>query len=67
MSELVLAQGDDIVPIPGTKRRASLEENGAALAVELTPADLAELDHAVPPGAAAAMRYPERSMKAVNR
>ncbi len=62
----VLAQGDDVVPIPGTKRRSYLEENLGALAVELSPADLAELDHAAPPGAAAGMRYPEWSMKAVN-
>ena len=63
----VLAQGDDLVPIPGTKRRSYLEENVAALAVELMPADLAELAQAFPPGAAAGMRYPEWSMKAVNR
>jgi aryl-alcohol dehydrogenase-like predicted oxidoreductase len=63
----VLAQGDDLVPIPGTKRRSYLEENVAALAVELTPANLAELAQAFPPGAAAGMRYPEWSMKAVNR
>jgi len=63
----VLAQGDDIMPIPGTKRRSYLEENLGALAVELTAADLAQLDQAVPPGAAAGMRYPEGSMKAVNR
>lgn len=63
----VLAQGDDIVPIPGTKRRSYLEENVGALAVELTAADLAELDQAIPPGAAAGMRYPEGSMKAVNQ
>ncbi len=63
----VLAQGDDIMPIPGTKRRAYLEENVGALAVELTAADLAQLDQAIPPGAAAGMRYPEGSMKAVNR
>jgi len=63
----VLAQGDDIMPIPGTKRRSYLEENVGALAVELTSAELAELDQAVPPGAAAGMRYPEGSMKAVNR
>lgn len=63
----VLAQGEDIVPIPGTKRRSYLEENLAALAVQLTPADLAELGQAIPPGAAAGTRYPEWSMKAVNR
>jgi len=63
----VLSRGEDIVPIPGTKRRSYLEENLGALDIELTPADLAELDQAVPPGAAAGMRYPEVSMKAVNR
>ena len=63
----VLSQGDDIVPIPGTKRRSYLEENLAALAVELTRVDLTELDQAFPLGAAAGMRYPEVSMKAVNR
>lgn len=63
----VLAQGEDVVPIPGTKRCSYLEENAAALAVQLTPADLTELGQAIPPGAAAGMRYPEWSMKAVNR
>ena len=63
----VLAQGEDIVPIPGTKRRNYLEENVAALAVNLTPADLAELDAAAPRGVAAGQRYPEFAMQAVNR
>ncbi len=63
----VLAQGRDIVPIPGTKRREYLEQNAAAAAVELTPADLAELDRAFPPGAAAGERYAEAGMRAVNR
>jgi aryl-alcohol dehydrogenase-like predicted oxidoreductase len=63
----VLAQGEDIVPIPGTKRRKYLEENVAALNIELMPADLAEISAAMPPGAAAGMRYPEASMQAVNR
>jgi aryl-alcohol dehydrogenase-like predicted oxidoreductase len=63
----VLAKGEDIVPIPGTKRRKYLAENVASLAVELGPADLAELDAAAPRGAAAGERYPEWSMKAVNR
>jgi aryl-alcohol dehydrogenase-like predicted oxidoreductase len=63
----VLAQGDDIVPIPGTKRRKYLEENVAALNIELTPADLEEISAAAPPGAAAGMRYPEASMQSVNR
>lgn len=63
----VLAQGDDIVPIPGTKRRAYLEENVAALEIDLSAQDLAELNEAVPPGATAGARYPEQSMAAVNR
>jgi len=63
----VLAQGEDIVPIPGTKRRPYLEENVAALGVEFTAAELAEIAAALPPGAASGMRYPEWSMQAVNR
>jgi len=61
----VLARGQDIVPIPGTRRRARLEENAAAAAAALTPADLARLDEAAPPGAASGTRYPEAGMKAV--
>lgn len=53
----VLAQGDDVVPIPGTKRRAYLEENVAAAAVELSAEDLARLDAIAPPGVAAGGRY----------
>ena len=63
----LLAQGEDIVPIPGTKRRKYLEENVAALNIELTPAELKEISAAVPPGAAAGMRYPKASMQSVNR
>jgi aryl-alcohol dehydrogenase-like predicted oxidoreductase len=63
----VLAQGDDIVPIPGTKRRKYLEENVAALKIKLMPVDLEEISAAVPPGAATGMRYPEQAMQAVNR
>jgi aryl-alcohol dehydrogenase-like predicted oxidoreductase len=63
----MLAQGDDIVPIPGTKRRSYLEENVAALNLELTPSDLEAISTAAPPGAAAGMRYPEASMQSVNR
>jgi aryl-alcohol dehydrogenase-like predicted oxidoreductase len=63
----VLAQGGDVVPIPGTKRREYLEVNAQAAVVELSPEDVAEISHAVPPGAAAGLRYPETSMKAVNR
>jgi len=63
----VLAQGEDIVPIPGTKRRSYLEENVAALQLELTPGDLVELNRAAPVGITAGARYPEWSMAAVNR
>jgi aryl-alcohol dehydrogenase-like predicted oxidoreductase len=61
----VLSRGDDIVPIPGTKRRTYLEENAAAVDVELTPADLELLERAFPAGAAAGDRYPD--MSTVNR
>jgi aryl-alcohol dehydrogenase-like predicted oxidoreductase len=61
----VLAQGNDIVPIPGTKRRRYLEENAGALDVTLTPDDLARIDRIIPPGAAAGTRYPEPAMKMV--
>jgi aryl-alcohol dehydrogenase-like predicted oxidoreductase len=63
----VLAQGDDIVPIPGTKRRQYLEENVGALDVRLTPQELAELDSLLPPGVAAGDRYPGPAMRAVNQ
>jgi aryl-alcohol dehydrogenase-like predicted oxidoreductase len=63
----LLAQGSDIVPIPGTKRRERLEENMGALAVRLSPADVARISAAVPPGAAAGSRYPEGHMKAAYR
>jgi aryl-alcohol dehydrogenase-like predicted oxidoreductase len=55
----VLAQGDDVVPIPGTKRRPYLEENVGALRVTLTADDLAQLDAIVPKGAVAGSRYPQ--------
>jgi aryl-alcohol dehydrogenase-like predicted oxidoreductase len=61
----VLAQGEDIVPIPGTKRRAYLEENLAAADVELTPADLARIDAEVP--AAAGDRYDRIGMSTIDR
>ena len=61
----VLAQGQDIVPIPGTKRRTYLEENLAAADVTLTPEDLARIAEAAPKGAAAGERYPD--MSTVNR
>ncbi len=62
-----LAQWDDIVPIPGTKRRKYLEENAAAVDVELTPEDLARIGELAPLGAAAGARYAEIGMRAVNR
>jgi aryl-alcohol dehydrogenase-like predicted oxidoreductase len=61
----LLARGRDIVPIPGTKRTARLEENAAAADVSLTPAEVAALQDAVPAGAAAGLRYPAGMMKAV--
>jgi aryl-alcohol dehydrogenase-like predicted oxidoreductase len=61
----LLARGEDIVPIPGTKRSAYLEENLGALDVRLDATDLQQLDEALPPGAAAGSRYPEPHMKAV--
>jgi aryl-alcohol dehydrogenase-like predicted oxidoreductase len=59
----VLAQGDDIVPIPGTKRRTYLDENVAALDVELSEADLEAISEAFAPGITAGTRYPEPQMK----
>jgi aryl-alcohol dehydrogenase-like predicted oxidoreductase len=63
----VLAQGDDMVPIPGTKRRSYLEENIAAGSVVISEAEMAEITEALPRGAAAGERYPETMMKLVNR
>jgi aryl-alcohol dehydrogenase-like predicted oxidoreductase len=63
----VLAQGEEIVPIPGTKRRKYLEENVAALDLEITPQDLQRIDEVAPQGVAAGTRYPEAGMAAVNR
>jgi aryl-alcohol dehydrogenase-like predicted oxidoreductase len=63
----VLAQGDDIVPIPGTKRIKYLEENVGALDVRLTPDDRARIAAVMPPGAAAGLRYPEAMMRVVGR
>ncbi|RME51372.1 MAG: aldo/keto reductase [Caldilineae bacterium] len=63
----VLAQGDDIVPIPGTKRRRYLEENVAALDITLRPEELAHLDAIAPPHVAAGTRYPPPMMNLLNR
>jgi len=63
----VLAQGDDIVPIPGTKHVRYLDENIGALEVKLTEEDLRRLDEILPPGAAAGQRYHDRGMETVNR
>jgi aryl-alcohol dehydrogenase-like predicted oxidoreductase len=63
----VLAKGDDVVPIPGTKRRKYLEENAAAVNVTLSPAEVAELEAAVPPEAVAGGRYAEAGMKTIDR
>jgi aryl-alcohol dehydrogenase-like predicted oxidoreductase len=63
----VLAQGEDIAPIPGTKRRKYLEENLGALNVSLTADDLARINAAVPSGAAAGTRYAAPQMQALNR
>jgi aryl-alcohol dehydrogenase-like predicted oxidoreductase len=63
----LLAQGDDIVPIPGTKRRKYLEENAAAADITLTEDDLRRIEEAVPRGSAAGERYSEQQMRSVNR
>ena len=63
----VLAQGNDIVPIPGTKRRKYLEENMGALNVRLSPEELRRIDAIAPKGVAAGARYPANMMQTVNR
>lgn len=63
----VLARGEDIVPIPGTKQRDRLEENLGALEVAFTKEELAEVDALFPKGAAAGLRYPEEAMRMVDR
>jgi aryl-alcohol dehydrogenase-like predicted oxidoreductase len=63
----LLAQGDDIIPIPGTKRRKYLEENFAALEVSLDARDLRRIEEVAPHGAVSGLRYPEAMMKLVNR
>lgn len=61
----LLAQGDDVLPIPGTRYKNRLDENAGAMSVSLTPQDLEEMAAAIPVGAAAGTRYPEGGMKAV--
>lgn len=63
----LLAQGDDIIPIPGTKRRNYLEENFGALSVKLSAADLARIAELAPHGAAAGLRYAENMMALLNK
>lgn len=63
----VLAQGKDIVPIPGTKKQTYLEQNVAAVKISLSEADIERLNDAAPIGAAAGTRYPEAAMHTVNR
>ena len=63
----LLAQGDDIIPIPGTKRRKYLEENFATLEVSLDAQDLRRIEEVAPQGAVSGLRYPEAMMKLVNR
>ena len=63
----VLAQGENVVPIPGTKRRKYLRENLAALDVTLTIGDLERIDEVVPAGAATGSRYPEAMMKLLGK
>lgn len=62
----LLAQGDDIIPIPGTKRRKYLEENAAALHVKLTADDMCRIEEVAPKGVASGQRYPESMMNLIN-
>ena len=63
----MLAQGEDIVPIPGTKRLKYLDDNLGALSVRLTPKELSEIDAVLPPGAASGERYHAQAMKAIDK
>jgi aryl-alcohol dehydrogenase-like predicted oxidoreductase len=63
----VRAQGEDIIPIPGARRRKHLEENAAAVDITLTPEHLARLDAIAPRGAAAGPRFPSNLMRLVDR
>ncbi|HKW27384.1 MAG TPA: aldo/keto reductase [Terriglobales bacterium] len=62
----LLAQGEDIIPIPGTKRQKYLEEDIAAVNIRLSPEELARIEKAAPKGVAAGQRYPEEGMRRVN-
>ena len=64
---LVLGQGEDLAPIPGTKRRVYLEENVKAVDINLTGSEMTQLSNAMPPGVASGQRYAPQAMKAVNR
>jgi len=61
----VLARGGDIIPIPGTKRAARVDENIGAAAIQLSEGDMAMIEEAMPPGAGAGNRYPDKQMKAI--
>jgi aryl-alcohol dehydrogenase-like predicted oxidoreductase len=63
----LLAQAEDIIPIPGTKRRKYLEENAAAINVKITPQDLRRIDQVAPRGVTAAPRYAADMMALLNR
>jgi aryl-alcohol dehydrogenase-like predicted oxidoreductase len=63
----VMAKGEDVVPIPGTKRRKYLEENAAAVAIKLSAAEISELEEAVPEDEIVGDRYAEGSMKTIDR
>ena len=62
----VLAQGEDIVPIPGTRRRTRLEENLRSLEVQLSAADLRRIEETFPKGVVAGQRYSEQMMQLIN-
>lgn len=63
----VLAQGEDIVPIPGTKRRNYIEENAAAGEIELTAKEIAELEAAIPEDQIAGARYEDSNLRIIDR
>jgi aryl-alcohol dehydrogenase-like predicted oxidoreductase len=62
----VLAQGKDVIPIPGTKRRSYLEQNAAAINIKLSSKDKRRIEKIAPRGAASGQRYEEQMMKYVN-